>query len=465
MKRFLCVVLALWMVGSMVGCTSETTPPAPSNDENLPIASDDSQENDDSTNQPSDAPNDGPSTVPPADDNPATENMYLTWEKLNAIPVATNDMTSDELRQICLDYMKLQLTFQWSPSNTLHYTINSMSKEVNFFREKTYAGLPYDSPSHYGSLYTALDYFDTETGILDVSDMNGDTLASIVGNHCSGACLWAWGRVSNSMRYWDPSHSTYHYATLTNHLTVPHGFLPVGPYEPSETTVDWADNEGTSLVCNANGQQVMYESYAAMLPADGVVTNYRKSNGKRTGHCKMIEAVPVVVRDGRGKIVGELSYVMICEQADEYREETLPDGTTAIYQGAVMRKTTFKELWDGKYVPFTLPEFLGRNPVEPGVATLMLTGSGDAVTIASLRSSTMVANYAIVKIDITVTDEDGEIVYTNDKMPNAMQTFSMKMDSLVPSSLMNDVSKGSTVNVGVRISTGEYVEVFSATVS
>lgn len=466
MKKFMCLLLIFVFLLGAVGCTSETPPPETTNDGNTSLPPEETGDpTNESPNEPSDSPADAPADSPSADDPTPNKNLWLTWERLNAIPVATDDMTTDELRQICLAYMRLQLTFQWSPSATLHYKINSMSKEVNFYKGEIYAGLPYDSPSHYGSLYTALDYFDTKTGILDVSDMNGDTLASIVGNHCSGACLWAWGRVSNSMRYSDAANSTQHYATLTNHLTVPHGFLPVGPYEASATTVDWSDNEGTSLVCNANGEQVMYESYAAMLPADGVVTNYLKSNGKRTGHCKMIEAVPVVVRDGKGKIVGDLSYVMICEQADEYREETLPDGTTAIYQGAVMRKTTFKELWRDKYVPFTLAEFQGKNPVEKGFATLMNTTGGGAVTLSTLTSANLVANYAIAKADITVTDADGEVLYTHSKMPSAMQTFSMSMGSIVGSLRVEDLQAGHTITVGVRISTGEYVEAFRYTVS
>ena len=34
----------------------------------------------------------------------------LTWEKLNAIPVANASMSTDELRKICTDFMRLQLS-------------------------------------------------------------------------------------------------------------------------------------------------------------------------------------------------------------------------------------------------------------------------------------------------------------------------------------------------------------------
>ena len=40
----------------------------------------------------------------------------LSWDVINSIPIAKDSMTEDQLRQICLDYMRLQLTFTWKPS-------------------------------------------------------------------------------------------------------------------------------------------------------------------------------------------------------------------------------------------------------------------------------------------------------------------------------------------------------------
>lgn len=464
MKKWLCFLMIFVLTLGTVGCTDQPSV-SEDNDGDTETSSESDTDaiSDGVSDEPSDEPSDKPSDEPNGEE--PKENMFLTWDKINAIPVATGDMSTDELRQICLDYMKLQLTFQWHPDSTFSYTINSMSKRVDFFKEKLYGGLPYDSPCYYGSLYIAVEYFDPETGILGVSGMTGDTLVGIIGNHCSGACLWAWGRVSNSMQYWDATKGTYHYATLTDHMTVPHGFLPVGPYEASETTVNWSDNDGTSVVCNANGEQVMYESYAAMLPADGVVTNYLKSNGKRTGHCKMIEVEPVVVRNSDGTINGSKSYVLICEQADEYRQEELPDGTDVIYQGAVMRKTTFKELWQGKYVPFTLAEFQGKDAVEKSQGVMVYGADSEPATLSTLVSATLVTNYAIAKVDVTITDEDGNVLYSKSKMPGVVQCFSMSMSKLIESWLPESLEEGMTITVGARISTGEYIEGFRYTVT
>ena len=54
----------------------------------------------------------------------------LTWEDIEAIPVAKASMTSDELRQICADFFRLMQTFRWTPSQDFNYNINS-TRPVN----------------------------------------------------------------------------------------------------------------------------------------------------------------------------------------------------------------------------------------------------------------------------------------------------------------------------------------------
>ena len=43
----------------------------------------------------------------------------LSWADIDAIPVASADMTEEQLRQIVLDFFRLQLTFQWTPRKIL----------------------------------------------------------------------------------------------------------------------------------------------------------------------------------------------------------------------------------------------------------------------------------------------------------------------------------------------------------
>ncbi|MBR7164919.1 MAG: hypothetical protein IKD18_01435, partial [Clostridia bacterium] len=54
----------------------------------------------------------------------------LTPEALAALPIANSSMTTDQLRQLCLDYFYLQLTFSWTPDSRFSYTIESSGKPV-----------------------------------------------------------------------------------------------------------------------------------------------------------------------------------------------------------------------------------------------------------------------------------------------------------------------------------------------
>ena len=42
----------------------------------------------------------------------------LLASQLESLPLASADMTKDELRRLCLDYFELQLSFQWTPMRT-----------------------------------------------------------------------------------------------------------------------------------------------------------------------------------------------------------------------------------------------------------------------------------------------------------------------------------------------------------
>ena len=63
----------------------------------------------------------------------------LTWDKINAIPIATSDMTEDQLRQICVDYFRLQLTYQWTPSDSFRYEIEAYDRMVDMKKGKIYS--------------------------------------------------------------------------------------------------------------------------------------------------------------------------------------------------------------------------------------------------------------------------------------------------------------------------------------
>ena len=104
----------------------------------------------------------------------------LTWEKILAIPVATDDMSEQELRQICLDALRLQLTFGWTPNVETYYH-NSMY-EKTFYPGKVYGGIPYNSRC-FGNIYKWMYFYDEENGSVRRPGHPGEDLQSVYRRH------------------------------------------------------------------------------------------------------------------------------------------------------------------------------------------------------------------------------------------------------------------------------------------
>ena len=72
---------------------------------------------------------------------PKVENP-LSRDDLDAIPIANSSMTTDELRQICLDYIELSVSFPWTIEKDLPYHVINHDYEVEYKAGGLYAGIP-----------------------------------------------------------------------------------------------------------------------------------------------------------------------------------------------------------------------------------------------------------------------------------------------------------------------------------
>ena len=294
--------------------------------------------------------------------------------QLDAIPVANASMTEAQLRQICLDYIRLETEFPFRFREDFVYTIESQKRTRRLLGGKVYGGIPYVSRGA-GNLYRLAEIYDPETGTLSTdSDIYGDIRC--FGNACSGAASMAWGRVVTSA-----------YLGYTMFMTEANGFLPVGPYRyPKENVTRFIRDDPEAVCCKSlcafNGQQTMYESYAQMQPADGVVTD---------GHVRMNSAVPTVVRNADGTIDGDNSYTFMCEQtcytADHNHLRIAADGSHYVAQGRVNMRYSFRRLFENNYVPFTFAEFRDPARVEPVRIRLAVE--------PKLEDRVLTANYSI----------------------------------------------------------------------
>ena len=417
MKRFFALFLCLIVLLSLVACAAQP------------------QETTAST-QPAETQPTGP-----VDDYDYPElKEKLSWEKLNSFPIKTSDMTAEEMRNICVDFMRYIKTALWIPNSDYSFIKTNAGSNDSVTKGTIYGGLPYIGSGGFSNVYRLLDHMDPETGVVDMTAIK--TLpVGLFGTHCSGCTYWAWGRFINSTEYGS-----------TDDMVQKNGFLRVGPYTYSDTLDKFDSVSTTTLVCQENGEQIMYQSYAQLLPADGLVY-YRSA-----GHVIMCASVPhVEYIGGTDQIDGEKSYITICEQGGKWLEGTNESGDTYQYKNGVDTKMTFAKLFEQSYLPFTFAEFLGTDPVEETECSFSYTG--DTISVKDLFSGKVTANYGISDIYAVVKDASGNEVYRHAVRVKRADTEEQQLvrnaENVVKWGTL-DVTNGEfTVEVIAQLSTGE----------
>ena len=418
MKRVLALILVLLLLGTLCACgggsNTETTPET---------------------------------TLAPAVETKVAE--PLTWEKINSLPIANDSMSEDELRQLCMDFMEMTMLFPWTPSDPLNFTpINGSDKVTKIFVPgEVYGGPPYIAGTM-GNIYTMMEYYDERNGMLDLSG-GMDTLRQFC-NQCSGSTFWAWNRVCNKITYNGTTNALQH-----------NGCIRVGPYTYDDNIMDmYREQVSTKQICQTNGLDTMYESYALLKPADGIVNFYSGA-----GHVRMVFAEANVVRDANGKINGGLSTITYTDQDGLWYQHTQPDGSPYEHVGGYKIEITFFQLFNDGYLPFTFAEFIGADPVEKSETTIDYTG--DTITTAQLMKANISSNYSISDVTIVIKDKNGKQVFRNMapayKAQNAIPVPTARVEWAYSLELENYADGKHTVEISARIGTGEKPVVYTGT--
>jgi len=422
MKRVLALLLCLVTVLSMAACAAapvETTAPA---------------------TEPETQPTEPENTY----DYPKIADK-LTWEKINSFPIKRSDMTVEEMRKICVEFFRFTKSALWTPKENHKYLRNTLGDIDEFTLGTVYGSVPYVGLGT-GNVYRLMDYLDEQTGVLDIKAAS--KVPSLFGNQCSIGSYWAWGRIINSVNK----------EAATPHMYQANGYFRVGPYTYEDKRDKFTEDDNTVSICKENGEQVMFQSYALLQPADGLV------QFTTAGHVMMCSSVPhVEYIPGTQEIDGEKSYLYIIDQHKKWSEATNESGDTYLYKNYVDRKMTFKKLFDNSYLPFTYAEFLGTDPIEETVCTFSHTGS--TITVKELFSSKVTANYGIADIYAIVKDASGKETYRhamrtqtggNKELAFARTAANMEKWGTL------DVSAGEfTVEIVVQLATGERPTVYT----
>ena len=368
----------------------------------------------------------------------------LTWEGLNALPMKRAGMPTDEARQVCVDFWRYCKTALWMPDERYEIYLEEDGVQVlKRWMEPAgiYAGLPYVTTGA-GNLYRLFDFMDEETGVVDISEA-GSYGGVLLGNVCSTGCYWSWARVMNSAEYTWSQYSVYQ-----------KGCLPVGPYTYDLNTIRFMQqsDQGTDDICAANGEQVIYQSYAAMDIADGLVCHWEKN-----GHIMMCSVKPVVVYNPDGTINGQDSYMHIIEQGGSWDPGVSAGGIPYQYEYSLDKKFTFEKLLQQKYIPFTFGEFNGTDPIEETEVTFSY--SGETITEKQLFSAKVTSNYHISDIYVYVYDAQGNEIYKHVVRARLTSMKELKVHKIVDQTYTwgdwENVSVGDTVKVEVQLGTGE----------
>lgn len=304
----------------------------------------------------------------------------LTRARVEAIPVATDDMTAMERRMLILEFFQLQLSFLWKTNldltdyDTTYYEFQDDTRPIR--KETLYGGIPYQSGGS-GNLYRVLEYYDEATGVFDLArataenggygeggktvnektDAGGNVIYKqyyafrTLFNQCSSSPGWAWNRVVNSAKI----------GGATGNANPTRGYIPVGLYTYPNMYIlgkfggmdfDGYDTQDVIRHVNEkNGSDTMYRCYAQTKPADCLVS---------TGHMMMVKKVEIV-RDASGALDAAKSCITVLEQIENWGERSERDGTPFFRQGGVDRVYSFQKLQKQKYIPFTFAELLDEN--------------------------------------------------------------------------------------------------------
>ena len=207
----------------------------------------------------------------------------------------SGDPTPMELRLQAVQAVRDLLSIRWSTPSEIAYRKTGPVSEKAFCHDPdvTYAGTLYTNANT--GLFQFLEYYDFETGRLTYP---GDTeeLKETLGASCADALIWGLTTVC-------PSVSGPYYPVQ---MVYKNGYLPVGSYT-YDLTINSFNYLPTYKITAQNGEKVMLDSYAQMLPGDMLISS--KSN-----HAMMAICEPTVVLTEDGNIDPKNSYVMIQDQ-------------------------------------------------------------------------------------------------------------------------------------------------------
>lgn len=304
------------------------------------------------------------------------------------------------LREKVVQYMYDAGTIEWETPVLIATECvagcNSNGCHTALVPGKKYHGLPYKH---------SLSTLDRMYYIIDENHMLKDWIVAqgplggfqtYIGSDCYRSVQLSWSTVANSM-----NSSNCMEAIMYPEIT---GVVHVGTWSQKWDAVTRMNDAYTAKCIALCGDQSMMEDYALMHAGDGLI--YINSGG---AHCIMCCEEPVVVRDEKGNIDANYSYIYFHDQGSALSECEEFSSTWSIHE-----HRTFQELLAQAFLPVTCEELVTgiMDPIEVSIEQ-------DASGILGLTTGIIKSNYYVDSVTMLITDEKGNEVF-NKKMFSRM---------------------------------------------
>ena len=362
-------------------------------------------------------------------------------------------------QQIATDYMNTMGTVLWTPSETMTYIKGDGTKSV-YKVGTVYRGIPYNhkngSYERFLSVMASQDengVYTPVTGLGDslyetrtMTNANGDSIAyggydgfvKYMGNDCSTAVTWAWRQISpirinvTTDTYAGgayPSRTRYMVPNDENRQT--YGIYPIGnwttsnynaekgtwtavEYDPALAAYTVTDERSTEDILANNGRDTILEAYAQAHRGDAIVSHRATPNEEgiynHSGHCRMLTADPVIIRNVNGTIDENLSYVVSTEQGSP----DSGDGWTSSWKVNYVRN--FELLLQntpdvspnpaGPYLPVTIRALKDEAVRAPYMSK--------AVALSGPVTGKFYSNYGFISMTVTVMNGFVTVLFENE---------------------------------------------------
>lgn len=364
MKRIVFLLVTLFIVGLIAGCTENEVPQGDGKETGETVGETEAEA--------------------PGGSDGENKNGILNINPDDYYKCVVFDLPEGNMRDVAVDYMRKQASVEWVCENGFsvmeeyaHWNIG-----LEYKKGVTYHGITYtNAKSSYDEFM--LFYKDGKVS------MESGGANDVVGNGCFSS-------IQNATQQFDPTCAGTTDVIMPSYKAFEAKI--VGDYKVPENVSKTAD------IIAANTADEIYAAYAQLKKGDMIV---QKDTTKGMSHVRMLVEDPTIYENGAGKMVPSRCAVKTIEQTNAF-DKTRTDGVNTTWY--VDHVYTFQTLYASNYLPITLESY-EKDRSELEIPYLLLdTEIPSTVLSKKTFSGNVKSNYPIRFVRAELLDKDGNSV-------------------------------------------------------